>query len=55
VPGNHTASEATGQSQPDETHRLVASDEVTDAVEFLPWNGGINAQNLCIDGGVLVG
>lgn len=35
--------------------RLVTSDEVTDAVEFLLRNGGINAQNLCIDRGVLVG
>lgn len=35
--------------------RLVTSDEITDAVEFLLRNGGINAQNLCIDGGVRVG
>ncbi len=35
--------------------RLVTSDEITDGVEFLLRNGGINAQNLCIDGGVRLG
>jgi NAD(P)-dependent dehydrogenase (short-subunit alcohol dehydrogenase family) len=34
--------------------RLVTMDEVADATEFLLRNTGINAQDLHIDGGVLV-
>jgi NAD(P)-dependent dehydrogenase (short-subunit alcohol dehydrogenase family) len=33
--------------------RLVTMAEIADGVEFLLANGGINAQNLAIDGGVL--
>ena len=32
--------------------RLVTSDEIADAVEFLLRNTGINAQNLHVDGGI---
>ena len=33
--------------------RLVTMEEVADATDFLLANGGVNAQNLVIDGGVL--
>jgi NAD(P)-dependent dehydrogenase (short-subunit alcohol dehydrogenase family) len=33
--------------------RLVTMDEVADATEFLLRNGGMNGQNLIVDGGVL--
>jgi NAD(P)-dependent dehydrogenase (short-subunit alcohol dehydrogenase family) len=33
--------------------RLVTMDEIADATDFLLRNTGINAQNLCIDGGLL--
>lgn len=34
--------------------RLVTMDEVADATEFLPRNSGVNAQDLFVDGGMLV-
>jgi NAD(P)-dependent dehydrogenase (short-subunit alcohol dehydrogenase family) len=34
--------------------RLVTMDEVADATEFLLTNGGVNAQDLAVDGGVLI-
>jgi NAD(P)-dependent dehydrogenase (short-subunit alcohol dehydrogenase family) len=34
--------------------RLVTMDEVADATEFLLTNGGMNAQDLAVDGGVLI-
>lgn len=34
--------------------RLVTMDEIADATEFLLGNGGINAHDLVVDGGVLV-
>ncbi len=33
--------------------RLVTMDEIADAVEFLLGNGGINAHDLHLDGGLL--
>ena len=33
--------------------RLVTMEEVAEAVDFLLANGGVNAQNLVVDGGVL--
>ena len=33
--------------------RLVTMEEIADATDFLLTNTGVNAQNLCIDGGML--
>ncbi|HEU5107859.1 MAG TPA: SDR family oxidoreductase, partial [Micromonosporaceae bacterium] len=36
------------------TGRLVTMDEITQAVVFLLENGGVNGQNLAVDGGWLL-
>jgi NAD(P)-dependent dehydrogenase (short-subunit alcohol dehydrogenase family) len=37
------------------TGRLATMDEVADAIEFLLRNGGVNGQDLFIDGGFVIG